>query len=273
MNSLKAEITLHSSHFCQNKQISQVIIDFTFTSSCLKLKNMRKVIIPILMLLALLTSCVVTESITAGSGFEGTSKTDITVDPFFLSVLEDFSSFTSGDGYTVMDDAMVGFASAVNSSSSASNVRLLSDGEGKRYIISFDYTSLVNLLKDLNGGKGNSLFTITSSSLSFNLTMDNYTELKDVIPFLSDENFEVYGPEYSNGMTEEEYTDMITFLLGDESPEALQSSSVSITIKVPGTVDKVTGAEKTASDTVVYTFPVIDFLLLNEPLSFSISWK
>lgn len=225
------------------------------------------------MFLLLLTSCVVTESITASTGYSGSSKTDITVDPFFLTVLEDFSSFTSGDGYTIMDDAMVGFASSLNSSSAASSVSLLSGGDGKRYVISFDYSSLEKLLKDLNDGKSNTLFTITSSSLSFKLTMENYDELKNVIPFLSDENFEVYGPEYSNGMTEEEYTDMITFLLGEESPEALENSYVTVLITVPGTITSVTGAVKTGTSTAVYTFPVIDFLLLNDPLSFSISWK
>lgn len=234
---------------------------------------MRKVITALLMLLLLLTSCVVTESITASTGYSGSSKTDITVDPFFLTVLEDFSSFTSGDGYTIMDDAMVGFASSLNSSSAASSVSLLSGGDGKRYVISFDYSSLEKLLKDLNDGKSNTLFTITSSSLSFKLTMENYDELKNVIPFLSDENFEVYGPEYSNGMTEEEYTDMITFLLGEESPEALENSYVTVLITVPGTITSVTGAVKTGTSTAVYTFPVIDFLLLNDPLSFSISWK
>lgn len=234
---------------------------------------MRKVITALLMFLLLLTSCVVTESITASTGYSGSSKTDITVDPFFLTVLEDFSSFTSGDGYTIMDDAMVGFASSLNSSSAASSVSLLSGGDGKRYVISFDYSSLEKLLKDLNDGKSNTLFTITSSSLSFKLTMENYDELKNVIPFLSDENFEVYGPEYSNGMTEEEYTDMITFLLGEESPEALENSYVTVLITVPGTITSVTGAVKTGTSTAVYTFPVIDFLLLNDPLSFSISWK
>ena len=234
---------------------------------------MRKVITAALMLLLLLTSCVVTESITAATGYSGSSKTDLTVDPFFLTVLEDFSSFTSGDGYTIMDDAMVGFASSVNSSSAASSVSLLSGGDGKRYVISFDYSSLEKLLRDLNDGKANTLFSITSSSLSFKLTMENYDELKNVIPFLSDENFEVYGPEYSNGMTEEEYTDMITFLLGEESPEALNNSSVTILITVPGTITSVNGAVKTGTSTAVYTFPVIDFLLLNAPLSFSISWK
>ncbi len=225
------------------------------------------------LILIILSSCTVTETLTAGTGYSGSSRSSVTVDPFFLSVLEDFSSFSAGDGYTIMDDAMVGFAEKVNSSSSASNTSIVSDGEGKRYIISFDYSSLTSLLKDLNNGEGNTLLSVTSSSISFNLSLDNYSELKSVIPFLSDSNFEVYGPEYSNGMTEDEYREMITFLLGDESPAALDNSTVSITITTPGAITSVEGAVKTGAKTAVYTFPVIDFLLLNNPISFSVKWK
>jgi hypothetical protein len=234
---------------------------------------MKKTALAALILIILLSSCTVTETLTAETGYSGSSKSDVTVDPFFLSVLEDFSSFSSGDGYTIMDDAMVGFADRVNSSSASSNTGIVSDGEGKRYIISFDYSSLTSLLKDLNNGEGNTLLSVTSSSISFNLSMDNYSELKSVIPFLSDSNFEVYGPEYSNGMTEDEYKEMITFLLGDESPAALDNSTVSITITTPGNITSVTGAVKTGAKTAVYTFPIIDFLLLNDPISFSVKWK
>ena len=234
---------------------------------------MKKTVILTIVLLILLSSCTVTENLTLKTGYSGSSKSDVTVDPFFLSVLEDFSSFSAGEGYTIMDDAMVGFADKVNSSSSASDVSIVSDGEGKRYVISFDYSSLVSLMKDLNDGEGNTLLSVTSSSFSFNLSLDNYSELKSVIPFLSDSNFEVYGPEYSNGMTEEEYKEMITFLLGDESPEALENSTVSITITTPGNITSVTGAVKTGARTAVFTFPVIDFLLLNEPISFTVKWK
>ena len=103
--------------------------------------------------------------------------------------------------------------------------------------------------------------------------MDNYSELKSVIPFLSDKNFEVYGPEYSNGMTEEEYMDMISFLLGPDSPTALSDSLVTIEITTPGTITEIKGVMKSGPKKAVYSFPIIDFLLLNEPLSFSIKWK
>lgn len=234
---------------------------------------MKKRILLTVLLITLLTSCVVNESLNCTTGYSGSSKTNITVDEFFLSVLEDFSSFNSGSGYSIMDDAMVGFSNKVNSSTSSSNVSLLSDGKGEKYVLSFDYSSLSSLIKDLNEGESNTLLSLTSSSISFNLGMDNYSELKSVIPFLSDKNFEVYGPEYSNGMTEEEYMDMISFLLGPDSPTALSDSLVTIEITTPGTITEIKGAMKSGPKKAVYSFPIIDFLLLNEPLSFSIKWK
>lgn len=234
---------------------------------------MKKAFFLALLSIILLSSCVVSESLTTTTGYSGSSKTNLTVDDFFLSVLEDFSSFNTGEGYSIMDDAMVGFSNKVHSSENASSVNLLSDGSGKRYILSFDYSSLSGLMKDLNNGEDNSLLKVTEKSLAFNLSMDNYSELKNVIPFLSDKNFEVYGPEYSNGMTEDEYMDMISFLLGEDSPEALNNSLVTIEITTPQAITKISGAMKNGTNKAVFSFPVIDFLLLNEPISFSIEWK
>ncbi len=235
---------------------------------------MKKTAVLVSVLVLLLSSCVVTEDITASTGFSGTSTTDVSVDPFFLSVLEDLSTLSESEsGSEIMDNAIGGFASAVNDSSSSTDVTLTTDGDGKRYILTFDYISLAKLMKDLNNGDNNSILKITSTSLSFNLNMGNYSEIKEVIPFLSDSNFEVYGPEYSNGMTEEEYIEMITFLLGEESRDALEKSTVTIKITTPGTITKVEGAEKTGEKSASYTFPVISFLLLNEALSFSVNWK
>lgn len=234
---------------------------------------MKKLSVLILGLLFLMSSCVVTEKLSLTDDTAGSSCADITVEPFFLSILEDLATFSDGDGISIMDDSMVNLASLINSSSFSDNVSIMTDGEGKRYILSFDYSSLSSLLKDLNGGKENTLLSLTPSSLSFNLTTGNYSELKSVIPLLSDENFEVYGPEYSNGMTEDEYYDMISFLLGEEGPEALKKSYVTVSITLPGTVTKVSGAVKAEENIITYTFPVTDFLLLNDPISFSAEWN
>ena len=233
---------------------------------------MKRLFLILSIAIFLLSSCSVTQSF-ALSENGGSSLSDIKVDQFFLDVLEDFSDFTPQGDYSIMDEAMVNFADKLNSSSSSSNVKLRTDGKSTRYIISLDFSSLEKLVADLNGGKGNSLLIISDNKMTLNLTYDNYEELEDVIPFLSDPNFKVYGPRYSNGMSEEEYMDMISFLLGEAGPEALKKSFVSIEIETPGDITAIKGAMKTGERKAVNSFPVVDFLTLNNPLSFTIEWK
>ena len=205
---------------------------------------MKRLFLILSIAIFLFSSCSVTQSFSLSKS-GGSSLSDIKVDQFFLDVLEDFSDFTPQGDYSIMDEAMVNFADKLNSSSSSSNVKLRTDGKSTRYIISLDFSSLEKLVADLNGGKGNSLLIISDNKMTLNLTYDNYEELEDVIPFLSDPNFEVYGPRYSNGMSEEEYMDMISFLLGEAGPEALKKSFVSIEIETPGDITAIKGAMKT----------------------------
>ena len=64
-----------------------------------------------------------------------------------------------------------------------------------------------------------------------------------------------------------------SFLLGEDGPEALKKSFVSIEIETPGDITSIKGAMKTGEKKAVYSFPVVDFLTLNNPLSFTIEWK
>ena len=234
--------------------------------------SMKRLFLILSVSILLLASCSVTQSFKLSNN-GGSSRSDIKVDQFFLDVLDDFSDFTPQGDYSIMDEAMLNFSDRINSSSSSSNVMLQTDGNSTRYIIYLDFSSLEKLVADLNGGKGNTLLSISNNKMSLNLSYSNYEELESVIPFLSDPNFEVYGPRYSNGMSEEEYMDMISFLLGEEGPEALEKSFVSIEIETPGDIVYIQGAMKTGSRKAVYSFPVVDFLTLNDPLSFTIQWK
>ena len=234
---------------------------------------MKKTVPLILSAIVFLSSCTVSQALEAQSALSGTAETKLEVDQFFLDLLEDFSDFESKSGYSIMDEDMLNLTDRINSSSSSSSVKLLTDGNSRKYVISFDYSSLEKLVYDLNGGKDNTLLSLEDNKVALNLTYDNYDELESVIPFLSDPNFEVYGPRYSNGMTEEEYKDMISFLLGEEGVEALEKSFVSIDIRTPGDITGTKGAMKIGSRRAVFSFPIIDFLLLNEPLTFSVEWK
>ena len=118
-----------------------------------------------------------------------------------------------------------------------------------------------------------SIFSIGDNSFSFYLDINNYPELKTFLPFLSDPNFDVYGPEYNQGMSEADYLEMMSFLLGEEAPDAITNSQITIQLNVPGTISENVNAEVIDSDTVSFTFPLVKFLLLSEPIEFSVSWS
>lgn len=221
----------------------------------------------------LLSSCQVTENIIISDG-ENTSESDIIVYDFFIDVLNDFSAFVSDESQdeSIMDAAVRGFADGLASNPDNCNI-IYTKGSGNEYKLSFDFKSISNALSALNGAEGNSVLKEGENSLSFYLDINNYVELKEMIPFLADPNFEVYGPEYNQGMSEADYLDMIYYLLGEEAPDAISSSMIDINITTPGEIVSSEGVTVTGSNTCTYSFPLIDFLLLSEPMAFSISWN
>ena len=99
---------------------------------------MKRLFLILSIAIFLFSSCSVTQSFSLSKS-GGSSLSDIKVDQFFLDVLEDFSDFTPQGDYSIMDEAMVNFADKLNSSSASSNVKLRTDGNSTRYIISLDF--------------------------------------------------------------------------------------------------------------------------------------
>ena len=230
---------------------------------------MKRLILPLAVILSL-ASCTVTEDLSL-SGNGGTSYADIHVEDFFIDVLNDFSTFIPESSETIMDSAVRTFSEQLDAIESVTSVSWEKTGSND-YTLSFSYSDLAQLLQGM-GAEEQTLLRQEGNSLSFHLDIGSYQELKRMVPFLADPNFEVYGPEYNQGMSEADYLDMIYFLLGEDGPDAVANGSVSVRISVPGTIVSASGCEIVADDAAIFSFPIIDFLLLNEPMAFSLEWE
>ena len=220
----------------------------------------------------LLFGCTVTEMASVSSGTKGTSLTDIYVEDYFIDVLTDFAEFMPSSDESIMDSAISTFASQLNDAPSATSVAAVKS-DGNNYSVYFDFSSFEKLAGELSGGKSNTIIKQSANSLSFYVDINNYEELEAVVPFLADPNIEVFLAKYNIGYSEEDYMDMIVFSLGEEAPESLRNSMITINIQLPGKVTSITGAVKTSDTSVRYAFRLIDFLLLSSPLSFNVTWK
>lgn len=212
-------------------------------------------------------SCTVTENLDMAS--PGRSITTVTCDDWFLDVLGDMASFGGGDGKTVMDETMGTVGGAVKEFDGTSGVVLYGNGKGTGYRMIADVRDFGKIAEEVGGG----LVTYEKGKLSFLLNMDTYESLEKIVPALKTPELEVYGPRYSKGMSEKDYLDMMTFLLGDGAAEKIGSSWVELYVKVPGTVTKAVGAETVEADMVRMNLKLLDILLLSKPVEFSVEWK
>ena len=168
----------------------------------------------LLMAVLLLASCTVTESMTINNQDSFGSVSEIKAEPFFVSVLEDFAEFLPENGKSIMDSSIEGFAGQLRETAGAEAVSYEKTGENE-YTLAFSTNDLTTLLGSF-GAADQSFVKIGENSFSFYLDINNYPELKTIVPFLADPNFEVYGPEYNQGMGEADYLEMIYFLLGND---------------------------------------------------------
>jgi len=222
------------------------------------------------------TSCVMQQGLSLSSGSNGWATTDLSVTPFFATVLEDFQPFSEEEHpRPLLDTSIEDFTkelSKVSSTSYVSSIKL----NDYTYFIDFTFSSLTELLKDLNNREEQSIVSIKKignrERLDFFLDINNYPELTRIVPFLANENFETFGPLYNEGMNEDEYYEMISYILDEQGPEEIKNSIISLRLTTPSRIISQEGGIKEGENVVRFDIPLIDILLLSEPIVFYAVW-
>ena len=229
-----------------------------------------------------LSSCVVAEKLTLTGDYTqvkavpGKNHVDLSVDDFFVGIVEDLSDWeNTGNNDPIIDVAIQDFVKNLEASSVTSSIRFLETGHNT-YMGDFAFTDFRQLLIDLSNGQNDqSVVTMTERNgkthVEISINMGNYEQLTKMIPFLADPNIEVYGPLYNNDLTEEEYLEMVSFILGEQCPDSIASSSIKIQVVAPKAISDHNGKLRN-SKTVEFSFPLIDFLLLHHSIDFYLEY-
>ncbi|MBP5552214.1 MAG: hypothetical protein J6X41_02425 [Spirochaetales bacterium] len=230
----------------------------------------------------MLCSCVVAEKLTLNDEItvtrqlSGKSHVDLSVDDFFVGVVEDLSDWENkGNNDPIIDVAIQDFVKNLRASKVTSSIRFIETGYNT-YMGDFSFSDFSTLLVDLSNGQADQTIVTVSKAdtrtrVEISINMDNYPQLTKIIPFLADPNFEVYGPLYNNDLTEEEYLEMVSFILGEQCPESIGNSKISIQVVAPKAIVSHNGKLRN-SKTVEFSFPLIDFLLLHESIDFYLEY-
>lgn len=250
--------------------------------------NLIILLVSVVAVAMLLSSCVVAQKLTFTEeddkeldqkqerSVQGQCHVDIAVDDFFVGVIQDLSNWDSvSDGDPILDFAVRTFEENLRLSDSVEAVQFLETGHNT-YMGDFTFTDFWQLVRDLTRDVPEQTLVRMEelgdrNRVEFNIDMDNFAQLTRIIPFLGDPNFEVYGPLYNHDLTQDEYLEMVSFILGDECPEAIARSQVRIQVVAPSPILSHNGRLRDAQ-TVEFSFPLIDFLLLHQPINFYLEY-
>ena len=209
-----------------------------------------------------LSSCVVTANLDL-SGETGTSENDIKATDFFNGIIEDLSSFKrDSSGLSLMDLSVKSFEDLLKGSSEAYDVSVTD-----KYDICFSFDDFNALVRSLSSMEKQSVLFLEDDRLVLDINIDNYAELKRIVPFLAQEDIEVYCAEYNRDYSEDDYLTMMEYIAGPQARDGILSSYVSLLFSAPSEI-KTTNGKKINSTQVEFTFPLIDFLLLQKPVYF-----
>lgn len=110
-------------------------------------------------------------------------------------------------------------------------------------------------------------------TLNISLSIENYKDLKKSLQFLQEESIEMLGPEANQGVSQEEYIEMMSFSLGDGGVKDLLSSDVELDITVDGDIIQTDGATIISNNRALITIPLLDIILLNKQLTYSVTYR
>ena len=110
-------------------------------------------------------------------------------------------------------------------------------------------------------------------TLRVHLDSDNYHQLAALFPVLEHPLVISLGPQPDLEVSDDEYLEMMQFVLGDDGPPAIGDSEVKVLVRVEGSVVEQHGGELQADGSVLITIPLLRILVLDQPLDYRIVFE
>jgi hypothetical protein len=239
--------------------------------------SIKKIII-ILSVFTLL-SCVSKQEINIDSEGRGSCTVGIELSSFYTEYIKDLSDAAGsgnddGEDIPLFNKEMIVKAFETYSDAELIDVKIHGNNSLQ---IEFKFNSTDEILKEESG---NPVLDFKNKGeikvLSFNLNTENYIYLDRMFGLSSNPVLSALTPQSENPYTDDEYLDMVDFVFSDyddtgSAVSSVENAVVEITVNTTGEIINASG--EVNGKTAIFRIPLIRFLTLSKPISFSLEYK
>lgn len=231
----------------------------------------------IILLTALLFSCSVKQEIDLTLDGSGTLQLGVQLGEVFINYLYDIAEATTD--VTSMEELQIFDLQIIREAlNEQPGMKIETLESPKKGILNLkvSWPNMKKLAESINKGKGSSLISFSESGgikqFDFYLDKANYGKIKQMFPFLDNPVFENLAPREDERITEDEYLEIIEFAMDEEGPAAVVKSEIKISANIKGKILSQEGG-KIEGNKILIKIPLLDILILNEPIRFSVKYK
>ncbi len=225
----------------------------------------------------LLSTCAIKQKATVEVDGSGAASFRIELEPFYLDALLDMASLEEGSTIAaegrIFDTERIGEAIDQKQSMQliaidSPDPRVLEGSVVFRDVEEVfknqaELTSAGVISFDRQGGK---------NTITVHIDRQNFNDIFEFLALRNNPLFETFGPEQNEHTTQEEYMEMIEFMLGEDGPPGLIASFIEVEVNVKGKILSQTGGQM-KGNSVLFRIPLIRVLLLDQPLDYSIVFR
>jgi len=228
---------------------------------------MKQLLLILPFTMMLWVSCSVNSTLTLDSDNSGNWESHIELKPFF----EEFF-FDIFDKAPLIEEIERGFQEHPGISA------VLVENQDNLFVNSFRFNDL-NQLPGLSEGVMELSSDGNLKTLTIKLNRENWSNLEAMIPLLSDPSISYMGPQGSQGLSRDEFGEMLLYPFDGYAPsnhaaqEALDQSIVYFIIEVKGRIISQKGGEILTEQRVQFTIPLFELLMLDRELYYELSYQ
>lgn len=237
-------------------------------------------------------SCTADQEVNLNSSGGGRIVFEIALAPYLTEVIDQLTmffsfseessdgEFSNGELPSPGDDSFFDLAAIEEDFRSRNGVNLirLESPNPNRLEGEFTFSDINLLMQDVKENSAESRLIRLQRRRDFTelrvlITRETVAALLAENPSLNNPLVENYGPAANEGLSDAEYLEMMEYALGEESRRGIQESAVNLVIRVEGRILTQQGGRLIDDRTVRFRIPLLPFLILREPMEYSLQYR
>ena len=222
----------------------------------------------------LFSSCAVKNEVNLSADGSGTASTEVVLEESLVFYFESLAELTGEDADGPLfnvDEVRAGIEK-----NPGIKVESIKNHDDRKITAEISFNDIEQLIAETESTLNKKIISFKENGaekeIRIYIDIDNFTDIAPLFPIVEEPLFMTFGPLENQGISEDEYLEMMEYALGDGGGDMIRNSMITTTINIDGTLISQKGGTA-KGNSITFETPLLRILLLDQPIEYVIRFK